>query len=429
MKINTETLRAPHIIFILYMLASILLIMGFRFIFPGSAAPLLIFARNWRLIRGVLSVFDMFPALAFSSLVIPFGFAAYEDYHTSFSPAFFKRLISPVTTAISAAVVYGLIFFLALPLAKNYEENLLFKGDLYRLAKERAQAAGRAGEWLEASQFLNICDNVWPNSPELATLRTETDIRLTEKNIEEEDEKAQARAALAGGRSAETSSLPGQRQPVNAAEAIALGEAAFTEGRYYDSHWLATLGERLAVQGGPEAASAARLAGRAWNQIESLAPDSREERLYSLYNLKRSGYQAMNTGDWIRAFYIFQELAALTPDDPDAVNFFAASEKGTKEVAFFIDEMALSLGEILTGAVFSLPGGAAGSRAVLRFASLSTSQDYAYAMGIEYMGFDSRQRPFAGLQAPYAKLLPFSVDGKSQVLVMMRALDRNDQNR
>jgi hypothetical protein len=147
-----------------------------------------------------------------------------------------------------------------------------------------------------------------------------------------------------------------------------------------------------------------------------------------LYNLKRSGYQAMNSGDWIRAYYIFRELLELTPDDPDAVNFLAASERGTKQSAFFTDEMALSLGEILTGAVFSLPGAAEGSRAVLRFSSLSTSQDYAYGMGLEYLGFDALARPVEGFTAHYAKLLPFSMDGKQQVLILMRALDRHDRN-
>jgi hypothetical protein len=207
-----------------------------------------------------------------------------------------------------------------------------------------------------------------------------------------------------------------------------MSEAAFNEGRFFDSHWLATLGERIAIQGSPEAASAARLAGRAWNQIDSLAPNRREEHLFSLYNLKRSGYRAMNSGDWIQAYYIFRELAALTPDDPDAANFLAASERGTSESAFFIDEMKLSLGEILTGAVFSLPGTGTESRAILRFSSLSTSQDFAYGMGLEYMSFDYQSRPIVSLKAPYAKLLPFTIDNRPHVLVLMRALDRYDQN-
>ena len=90
----------------------------------------------------------------------------------------------------------------------------------------------------------------------------------------------------------------------------------------------------------------------------------------------------------------------------------------------------MSLGEILTGAVFSLPtqsrGGA--GRAVLRVSSLSAAPDYAYGIGIEYLSFDARSRPLVRLQAPYAKILPFTLDGRHQVLILMRALDRHDRN-
>jgi hypothetical protein len=419
-------------IFIIYIIAAGLLIMAFRFIFPGQAPPLPIFSRDWRLIRGALDLLTLFPALAMSALVVPFGLAAYEDYHTSFSPKFFQRLITPVISAICAAAVYGIIFFLALPLARDSEENMRYRGELYRLARERAQIHSKAGEWLEASQFIGICDGIWQNSPELTALRTEINIHLDESSFVREDERAAARAELAPDRrSAALTSLPGQRQPLDVTDAITQGEAAFNERRYFDAHWYATVGERLAKAGSPEAVTAARLAARAWNQIESQQPTRREERLYSLYRLKQLGYEAMVGGDWIRAFYIFQELAAQTPDDPDALNFLAASERGTKEIAFFIDEIEVSLGEILTGAVFSVPvqtrSGAAG-RAVLRISSLSAASDYAYGIGIEYMSFDAQSRPLVRLQAPYAKILPFTVGGQRQVLLLMRALDRHDRN-
>ncbi|MDR1252575.1 MAG: hypothetical protein LBK62_10480 [Treponema sp.] len=428
MKISKETFRSPQAIFIIYIAAASLLIMGFRFIFPGEAAPLPIYSRNWRYIRGVLDIFTVFPALAMSALVAPFGLAVYEDYHSGFSPQFFKRLFVPIIIAICAAALYGVIFFLALPVARDREENMRYSGELYRLAKERAQTHSRAGEWLEASQFIGICDRVWPNSPELTTLRTEINVRLDENRFEEEDERAAARAELADDtQSAAMTSLPGRRQPLDTADAIGQGEAAFNERRYFDAHWFATLGERLARAGSPEAVTAARLAARAWNQIESQQPSFREERLYSLYRLKQSGYEAMVSGDWIRAYYLFQELQKQTPDDPDVVNFLAACEKGTTEIAFFIDEIEVSLGAILTGAVFSLPSGAAG-RAVLRFSSLSASPDFAYGIGLEYMSFDAQSRPLFHLEAPYAKLLPFTVDDRRQVLVLMRALARYDQN-
>jgi len=427
MTINAEKLRTPQFIFIVYVLVSSLLIMIFRFIFPGSEAPLPIYSFNWRLLQGALTLFDFLPALAFSALVVPFGIASFEEKYQSFSDIFFKRLLVSVITAICAAVVYGLIFFLVLPMLKNYEENLRFSGELYQLAKKNAYERRESGDWQEASQFLAICDNIWFNSPELSDLRDDVEINIVRLQSEESRERSNARLAITREwRGADISPLSGTQQPLDAAQALSMYETAFLEERYFDAHWLATLAGRIAESGSPEAVNSARLAGEAWNKISSQAPNRREERLYQLHSIKVSGYQAMSVGDWIRAFYIFQELLALTPDDPDVVNFLAASERGAKEYAFFLDEMELSLGEILTGAVFSLPSGT--GRAVLRFFSLTTSEDVAYVMGFEYMDFDVNSNMRTSVSASYAKLLPFNLDEKSQVLVLTHVLDRLNKN-
>ncbi|MDR1836091.1 MAG: hypothetical protein LBQ89_00360 [Treponema sp.] len=427
MTIKAEKFRGPPMIFLIYVLVSCCLVMLFRFIFPGSDAPLWIYSRSWRLIQGFLEVFNMFPALAFSALVIPFGFVSYEEKHESFSDIFFKRLAVFVIIAICAAVVYGLIFFLAFPMVKNREEDLRYNGELYLLAKQHAQERRSAGEWVEASQYIGICDRIWPDSPELSSLRTEIEINLERIQYTQSETIFQSRAELARNwRDADVSPLTEGPRPVDAAQAIIMAETAFDEKRYFDAHWLATLGERLAIEGGPEAANAARLASRAWNMIDSQAPNRREERQYELYEIKLSGYQAMNSGDWILAFYIFQELTAMTPDDPDAANFLAASERGAREYAFFLEEIEVSLGEILTGAVFSLS--AKNGRAALRFSSLTTSEDVAYALGFEYMWFDMYLNLQESAASRYAKLLPFTLNGKPQVLILTHALDRSNMN-
>jgi len=427
MTINTDKMRTPQAIFIIYTLAAFLLIMLFRFIFPGSEAPLLLYSRKWRLIQGVLEIFNLFPAIAFSALVIPFGIVSLEDHYQTFSEMFFKHLVSSVITAIIAAVIYGLIFFLVFPMVKNYEENLIYSGDMYKLAKKSAYECRDSGDWEKASQFLDICDHVWYNSPELKSFREEVTIKLHEDVSERSEERTRAREALAADyHILDIVPLSEDQKPVDAAQAIAMSRDAFNERRYYDSHWLANLGTRLAVKGSVEAANAARLASEAWNMIASLAPNAKEERLFELYNLKLSGYQAMASGEWIRAFYIFQELLKYTPDDPDAKNFIAVSEKSAKQIAFFTEEIELTLGENLNGAIFSIPG--SDGRAIMRFNSLITTDDVAYGAGFEYMEFDSNMTPKTSVVSKYAKLTPFTLDGKPQVYVLTHALDRFDKN-
>jgi hypothetical protein len=405
-----------------------LFILGFRLIFPGEIAPLPIFAKAWRLIRGLLNIFALFPALAFSGLVVPFGIASGENDYSGFSQHHFQYLMTPLITAICAACVYALLFFLVLPLVQNREENLRYQGNVYRLAKEQALIHRDAGEWLEVSQFIGICDSIWDNSPEITDLRKELDIHMRELIFEDKWRVSGSKSAR-DLNSASVSAIPGQGKPLDAGEAIALGEAALANERPFDAHWLATIGGRLAKPGSPETTKAAQLASRAWNQIESQQPTSGENRIHSIYLLKSSGYQAMVSGDWIRAYYIFKELLALTPNDPDAENFYKKSESGTQECAFFFDEMEVSPGKRHTGTIFSLPVNQNGERVVMRVDSLSSAPDYAYGTGVEYMVFDSNARPLLNLKAPYAKFLPITLNNQPNVLVMMRVLDRHDRNR
>jgi hypothetical protein len=91
--------------------------------------------------------------------------------------------------------------------------------------------------------------------------------------------------------------------------------------------------------------------------------------------------------------------------------------------------MELTVGEILTAPVFSLPGTGGPGRAVLRFSSLSSFADYTYGLNLEYIAFDGAARPLSRMAAPYVKILPIQAGGRSQTLILLRALDRQDRNR
>jgi hypothetical protein len=365
-----------------------------------------------------------------SALVIPFALAAgSSDARGGFSPKFFEHIRRPVITGIAAAVINGLVCLLLLPLVHDMEADMRFRGSLYRLARERALEEQTAGDWREASRFVAICEGIWPESPEMEALKTETAIRLEEyrfdtaetaEEIRSRDEDVRRDTALRG--------IPGRKEPPNVTEAMNMAEAAMGQERYFDAHWFATLAGRLAKPGSPEAAEASRMAGRAWNMVESLAPGAREERLYSIYRLKRSGYEAIVAEDWIRAFYIFQDLLKLSPDDPDAAAWLQKSREGTGDIAFFIDDMETALGDTLTWAVFSIPSAGQG-REVFRFASLSCFADYAYGLDLEYLRFDAEGHLTARAEAPYIKLLPLRMETKPRLLILMRALDRYDRDR
>jgi len=405
-------------IFFIYILLSGLAIMAFRFFFPGEAVPLACFSSTWRLTNGLLEFLGLFPALTLSALVIPFGFIIRpNDRNSPFSAKFFQSLNSSIFTAITASAIYGLLFFLVIPLVQNYRSSLLSESRLYTLAKERAQECAARGEWDDTLQFTAICESIWPNGPEHSRLRTEAEIRTEGERL----------APTNYPDTLSVSQAVPDSTPVDATEAITLAEAALADERYYDAHWLATLAGRLAKPNSVEIATATRLAGLAWSGVNSLAPTSKEIQTYNTYNLKRDGYEALVTGEWIRSYYIFLELLNLTPGDPDVQKYFALSEEGVKQAAFFVDEIEMTLGRILSGAVYSLP--LKTGRLAMRISSLSTSPDTAYGIGVEIMAFDMDGLSLWSMEAPYAKIIPATLDSVPSTVILLRALDRADKNK
>jgi hypothetical protein len=426
-KPSKESFLSPTAIFIFYLLFSSLAVLGFRYLFPGEEPPLPSFDRDWRRIQGISAALFLLPALILAALVFPFGlYSGYEPEQTRFSPRFFQRLKGPIVAAICASLLYGLLFFLVQPMVQDSKADLRSRGLFFRQALIQVQLHVERGEWPQAAYFIGLCERVWPESPELEDLKQETDVQLAELRGREHVSMMEQEY-----QDSDLSNFIGQRQPVSAAEALVMAATAQREERFYDAHWLATLAGRLARPGAPEAAEASRMAALARNSMSSLEPSTRDQELYALYRLKQSGYEAMISGEWIRAYYIFLELRTLTPGDPDVVNFLAQSEQGTKETAFFIDETDIGVGETITNAVFSLPTGppGGGGRGVLRFSALLLFADYAYGFGAEFVSFDREDRVLSQFTAPYVKILPLTLNSQAQTIILMQALDRYNESR
>ncbi len=149
----------------------------------------------------------------------------------------------------------------------------------------------------------------------------------------------------------------------------------------------------------------------------------------------------MGSGDWIRAYYIFQDLIAETPDDLELQDFFEMTKAGMEKTAFFQDEMHMDSGELQSGAVFSLPiperDSSAAGRMIIRMDALSALPDFSYAMGIEIIAFDGGGALAYRLEAPYGKVIPLDIhtdggnsgsgNGIRESVLLMHVLDRNDE--
>jgi len=463
---NDESYTTPFAVFLLYSVAAFIAICVFRFIFPGvpegfamgfndttgRGAILDCFKFTWQLTGGIITFIHLFPVLTFSALVIPFGLKEHTEggYAGStfvgkkgFSAMFLKYLTWPIITASAAAILYGLLFFLALPLTINARTSMEDRSELYTEAIKKAQAKYDEGNWAEALHFTGLCEKIWQGSRAGEELKAKITNSISpgytgNGTTQEQNEPEPIWMGIPGN-------------PVNSADALRLAEQAFKQERYYDANWLAVLTQRLAKPGAAEIATAVSLAAQAWEKITALESNTEEEKRHSLYRIKREGFEAMIAENWITAYYIFNELSTLTPDDPDVANYLTKCRSGVSNIAFFIDEMDLAIGNTLTGTVFSLPGplpslvpGRAtasagrpneeGGRLALRFASLAAFPDYAYAWGTEAIAADKEGSFRFRLSSDYAKLVPAtSTDTNGELVektaLLVQALDRNDKNR
>ena len=420
---NRKNITSPSGIFVQYLLLSSIAIMIFRFILPFESPPINHFYIQWRLLRGLEDLLNLFPSLALSALVIPYGLRNDKpDEYSSFSPNFLKKISPSIFNAIAAAVIYGIIFILLLPAVMNQKNNLQTQGRLYRLSLEQAYSHAAQGEWYEAAGLLTICEMIWPGNPDIADFRTETFIQLNELSYRFEP-YTEALGLPSRLQLTEQGNLSAHE--LNASDALLLAERAMQAERFFDAHWLASLAGDLASPGSVESAIAARLSSQAWNAVSSLAPNTRETEAYRIFHLKQDAYRALVSNDWIQAYYLFMEYISLAPDDPEGHYFLNLSEQGLIRMAFFVDEMELEGSP--KGALYSLPIASENietGRIVMRYASLSFFPDMAYGIGLEVMAFDREGRLLWRLDSQYAKLLPVIHEGRNQVSILMRALDR-----
>lgn len=429
---------SPLGIFLMYIAAAFAGICAYQFFSPAQSMVIEIlgvFKFPWRFSNAVIMFIDLFPALAFSALVIPFGLKEHSEGgyagvtfvgKKGFSSDFLKYLFWPVITACLSAITYSLLFFLALPITTNFHNSIQDKSELFARAKQKAEEKAASREWAEAAQFIDICDRIWPENDEITRLKGRlvdslASYRQSLRVIAEEAEELQP---VWGG-------IPGD--PVNASDALRLSEDAYGAERYYDAHWLAALAERLAAVGSVEESTARAQASRAWEKIQGQEPNAQERERYSLYMMKREAYEAMNYGNWVNAFYSFQELSALTPNDPDVAKYLEACRAGVARMAFFIDELDMSIGTTLGVCAFSLPG-PDGGRLIVRFNSLALLQDNAYAWGAEALSADSGGRLRYRVSSEYGKLIPvagrdFDGNPNDNTVLLFQALDRADKTK
>ena len=192
-------------------------------------------------------------------------------------------------------------------------------------------------------------------------------------------------------------------------------KAAFDNKEWFNAHYYAELGIKLATPKDPNLEELKKLSTSAWNNLTEYHNLAKTEGQL-IFERKYEGYLALVQKDDLKAYYIFRELYQSSREmqsDPDVVFYLQIAENRINERCFFVDEtFELKSFESSNDVYFSYEF-ADGSRDIVYFKGMttvaSTGNSIQYLRALTIISVSRTGEIFRTMTVPYAKVLPVSV--------------------
>ncbi|MDD5928204.1 MAG: hypothetical protein PUC37_00235 [Spirochaetales bacterium] len=206
---------------------------------------------------------------------------------------------------------------------------------------------------------------------------------------------------------------------------------AYENEQWFNAHYYAELGLKLATPKDPNLDSLKELSTMAWNNLTEKHSKSKTEE-QKIFDRKYEGYLALVQKDDLKAYYIFRELYSSSRElqsDPDVSFYLEIAENRINEKYFFIDEtFELQTLESANNVYFSYDY-ADGSTDLVFFKGVTTvagtgnSIQYLRDLTIKTIGKDGYIT--RTMQVPYAKVLPVSIEGFNSITKSLLGIDEH----
>ena len=190
---------------------------------------------------------------------------------------------------------------------------------------------------------------------------------------------------------------------------------AFDNKEWFNAHYYAELGIKLATPKDPNLEELKKLSTAAWNNLTEYHNLAKTEGQLT-FEKKYQGYLALVQKDDLKAYYIFRELYQSSREmqsDPDVVFYLQIAENRINERSFFVDEtFELKSFESANDVYFAYEY-ADGSRDIVYFKGMttvaSTGNSIQYLRALTILSVSRAGQVFRTMTVPYAKVLPVSV--------------------
>lgn len=266
----------------------------------------------------------------------------------------------------------------------------LYRSSLAEDYLEKAEEAEKSEELEEALRyFRNYLSIVGENRP------VERRIEMLEGEIsslrgEAEREKPQP----------QPKSRKETYRNLTAAELVEMSRNAMEEDDPFTAHFMA----QMALELDESREDAKRLAAQAWEQIGRKEPDREKKKEHRIYKTKVRGYNALQQGDPVQAYYIFKELYREKPEDPDIQDYLRESRLQARKVSFFIEEAQDTDTSPGIQTIVYIEPGDNPATTLIHIGKMVLDGAIAWLHDVEILSFTEEGQPVRHLKADYAKL-------------------------
>ncbi|EMB27492.1 hypothetical protein [Treponema denticola] len=409
------------------------LVASFAYVFfmPIKETVLPVSLFSWKIRESILLFIFYFPFIYTSALIF-----AYPIIFGKFGPAKMQRRSSAMIRFIQHFFIFSLAvlsFYVVLaeavkPILMEYQSRSVYQALTHKEYTKLAKEAYDRNDYSQAGDHIGRALSIWPQSEDAMKLNEMIKIAgeklsldktdsVLRKNISEEDNIS-----------------------MTAEAALKRAEMAALAFDFYTAHYYAKLAMQTFQDGNPLKIDAENLAVQAWAEVEKGLASYKDAPSIALYKSKKAAYEALQRGDYIKAYYSFLQIdssmRASNPDkkDPEVERFLNLSRVELEKNVFFTDELKNIPNFIMRGDISFTVGEHSHECAVIKIHGIShgssTLRNEIYLMNVLYTRLGISNAEKWSIIIPYAKLIEVVDDeGKNRLMLQICSVDRYSEEK
>ncbi|UTC78750.1 hypothetical protein E4O04_12395 [Treponema sp. OMZ 799] len=405
---------------------------AYVFFLPIKETVLPAFLFSWKIRESILLFIFYFPFIYTSALIF-----AYPIIFGKFGPAKMERRSPNMIRflqhffifSLAVLSLYVILAEAVKPILMESQSRSVSQTLTYREYNKLAKEAYTRNDYNQAGDHIGRALNIWPQSEEAMKLNEKIKIAKEKNSID-----------TAGSVLGKTIQTEDNINNMSAEAALKRAERAALSFDFYTAHYYAKLAVQAFRDEDPLRVDAENLAVRAWAEVEKGLASYKDAPSIALYKSKKAAYEALQSGDYIRAYYSFLQIdssmRASNSDqkDPEVERFLSLSRLELEKNVFFTDELKNIPNFIMRGDIRFTLAEQTYEYSEIKIHGIShgssTLRNEIYLMNVVYTRLGVSNAEKWSIMIPYAKLVEVvDNEGKNRLMLQICSVDRYSEEK